>query len=129
MRCAHSRDVGAQLLQGKRISNSRLKPKGDVAAEAMSGGAAGLAFLRVAEGGELEGAKPLREGLSAEQKTALIEQCGAVPGDLLLFAAGDAAIVNKCALLSRNAEMYQRYRLCIVLYAFFQSFLGPSFGF
>ena len=31
---------------GKRLSNSRLKPKGDVAAEATTGGAGGLVYIR-----------------------------------------------------------------------------------
>jgi aspartyl-tRNA synthetase len=84
-------------VQGKRISNSRIKPKGDVAAEASRGGAGGLAFLRVVEGRQLEGAKALREGLSPEQQAALLNRCGAEEGDLLLFAAGDASVVNRCS--------------------------------
>lgn len=52
---------------GKRISNSRIKPKGDICNEAVAAGAAGLAFIRVQEGGEIDAAKPLKEGLSAEQ--------------------------------------------------------------
>ena len=31
---------------GQRLSNSRLKPKGDVAIEAIAGGAAGLVYIR-----------------------------------------------------------------------------------
>lgn len=84
-------------MQGKRISNSRLKPKGDIAAEAVRGGAAGLAFVRLAAGNELEGARAIREGLSAEQAARMIELCGAKEGDLLLIAAGEAAVVNRCA--------------------------------
>lgn len=89
-------DAGARV-QGKRISNSRLKPKGDVAAQAMRGGAAGLAFVRVAANGELEGAKAIREGLSQEQAAEMLALCGANEGDLLLIAAGDAGVVNRCA--------------------------------
>lgn len=88
------------LFQGKRISNSRIKPKGDVAAEATRGGAGGLAFLRVAEGGELEGAKALREGLSSAQQAELLSGCGAASGDLLLLAAGHPTIVNRYGALS-----------------------------
>lgn len=84
-------------VQGKRISNSRLKPKGDVAAEAVRGGAAGLAFVRLASGNELEGAKAIREGLSPDQAAKMIELCAAKDGDLLLFAAGEPAVVNRCA--------------------------------
>ncbi len=56
---------------GKRLSNSRIKPKGDVANEAVAGGAAGLAFIRVMEGGEIDAAKPIKEGLTAEQARVL----------------------------------------------------------
>lgn len=84
-------------MQGKRISNSRIKPKGDVAAEATRGGAGGLAFLRIAEEGEIEGARALREGLSPEQQAELLSSCGATSGDLLLFAAGHPATVNRWA--------------------------------
>jgi aspartyl-tRNA synthetase len=82
-------------VQAARISNSRLKPKGDVARVAVEAGAGGLAFARVANG-QLEGAKPLREGLDAEQTAQLIGLCQAADGDLLLFAAGPEAVVNRC---------------------------------
>ncbi len=49
---------------GKRLSNSRVKPKGDVANEAAAGGAAGLAFLRVLEDGSIDAAKPIKVNLS-----------------------------------------------------------------
>jgi aspartyl-tRNA synthetase len=93
-------------LQGKRISNSRIKPKGDVAAQATRGGAGGLAFLRVVDG-SLDGAKALRDALSAEQKAAIIQACSAEEDDLLLIAAGSAGIVNKyaCPRLSRKASL------------------------
>ena len=52
---------------GKRISNSRIKPKGDVANEAVAGGAAGLAYIRVLEDGAIEAAKPIKEGLNEQQ--------------------------------------------------------------
>ena len=81
--------------EGKRISNSRLKPKGDVFNEAVAGGAGGLAFARVGEdGATLEGAKALCEGLTP-MAGELIAACGAGAGDLLLFGAGDEATVNK----------------------------------
>jgi aspartyl-tRNA synthetase len=32
--------------RGDRISNSRIKPKGDIANEAVAGGAAGLVYIR-----------------------------------------------------------------------------------
>ena len=81
--------------EGKRISNSRLKPKGDVFNEAVAGGAGGLAFARVGEDGvTLEGAKALCEGLNPVAEK-VIAATGASAGDLLLFGAGDVATVNK----------------------------------
>lgn len=41
--------------------------QGDIANEAVAGGAAGLASIRVLEGGAIDAAKPIKEGLSAEQ--------------------------------------------------------------
>jgi aspartyl-tRNA synthetase len=81
---------------GKRISNARIKPKGDIASEATSAGSKGIAFARVAADGKtLEGAKALVGGLSEAQGEALIERMGAGPEDLLLIAAGEEALVNK----------------------------------
>ena len=77
-----------------KLSNSRLKNKGDVAKEAMKGGVNGIAFLRVSEGGGLDGVKPLKEGLSAEQASMLLSQTSAGEGDVLLFAAGDKMTAN-----------------------------------
>jgi hypothetical protein len=42
-------------------------PQGDIANEAVAGGAAGLAYMRVLEGGDIDAAKPVKEGLSPEQ--------------------------------------------------------------
>lgn len=41
----------------------------------MAAGAAGLVSARVQAGSQLEGAKPLREGLSDSQREALISTC------------------------------------------------------
>lgn len=38
----------------------------------MAAGAAGLVYIRVKEGGAIEAAKPVMEGLSAEQRAALV---------------------------------------------------------
>lgn len=81
--------------EGKSISNSRIKPKGDVAAEAVRAGAGGLAFIRVQAEGQIDAAKAIKEGLSADQTAAVLAACGAEEGDLLLIAAGKPAIVNK----------------------------------
>jgi len=81
---------------GKRISNGRVKPKGDIANEAVAAGSRGLAFARVSsDGAALEGAKALVQGLNAEQTAELIATMGAEPEDLLLLAAGDVGLVNK----------------------------------
>jgi aspartyl-tRNA synthetase len=82
-------------LEGSRISNTRLKPKGDVFNEAVAAGAGGLAYARVgSDGATLEGGKALCEGL-APVAAALIATCGAGAGDLILFGAGEEATVNK----------------------------------
>ncbi|PRW57769.1 aspartate--tRNA ligase [Chlorella sorokiniana] len=86
---------GIRVPDGQRVSNSRVKPKGDVSNEAVAGGAAGLVYIRVKEGGEIEAAKPVMEGLTAEQQAALVAQLQGQPGDLLLLAAGKAGSVNK----------------------------------
>ncbi|GAX76683.1 hypothetical protein CEUSTIGMA_g4129.t1 [Chlamydomonas eustigma] len=79
---------------GQRLSNSRLKPKGDIANEAVAGGAAGLAFIRVLEGGAIDAAKPIKEGLNEQQVAAVLASCGGCQaGDLLLLAAGPKPIV------------------------------------
>ncbi|KAL6761701.1 aspartyl-tRNA synthetase [Haematococcus lacustris] len=80
---------------GQRISNSRIKPKGDIANEAVAAGAAGLAYVRVLEGGAIEAAKPIKEGLAPEQVAGLLAACGALPGDLLLLAAGRRPLVAR----------------------------------
>jgi aspartyl-tRNA synthetase len=86
---------GIRVPEGSRISNSRVKPKGDVCSEAQAAGAAGLVALRVNDNGELEGAKPVLEGLSDDAKASVLKELEAQPGDLLLFAAGVPTTVNK----------------------------------
>ena len=92
----------------KKISNAKLKPKGEIFEDAVNAGSAnGIFFCRVAQDGKtLEGAKGLVEGLEnrAEQ---IIERSNATPGSLLLFVAGKTKVVNtaldkvrhKCASL------------------------------
>jgi len=78
-----------------KISNAKLKPKGEIFEDAVNAGSAnGLFFCRVAEDGKtLEGAKGLVEGLAncAEQ---IINTSNAPPGSLLLFVAGKTKVVN-----------------------------------
>jgi aspartyl-tRNA synthetase len=77
------------------LSNVRIKPGGDVFAEAQAAGAGGLAFIRVREGGEIDSIGAIKDNLSAERRAELLERTGAAPGTLLLFGAGDTATVNK----------------------------------
>lgn len=81
------------------ISNVRIKPGGDLFAEASAGGAKGLAYIRVKADGAIETIGAIRDNLSPEQTADLLERTGAKPGHLLLFGAGPTEIVN--ASLSR----------------------------
>lgn len=78
---------------GKRISNSRIKPKGDLSNEAVAGGAAGLAYIRVLAEGAIDAAKPIKEGLEGAQVASLLAACGACEGDLILLAAGPTPVI------------------------------------
>jgi aspartyl-tRNA synthetase len=77
------------------ISNVRIKPGGNLFKEATEAGARGLAYIRVLDDGEIETIGAIKDSLSAESKQQLLTLTGAKPGDLLLFGAGDAAMVNK----------------------------------
>ena len=45
----------------------------------MAAGAGGLVHARVVASGELDAARPVKEGLSAEQQAALVAGCSAQP--------------------------------------------------
>ena len=45
----------------------------------MAAGAGGLVHMRMAASGELDAARPVKEGLSAEQQAALLAGCSAQP--------------------------------------------------
>jgi aspartyl-tRNA synthetase len=77
------------------ISNTRIKPGGDLANLAAQYGAKGLAYIRVREGGEIETIGAIKDNLTEAQKTELFQRTGAEPGTLLLFGAGDKSIVNE----------------------------------
>jgi aspartyl-tRNA synthetase len=77
------------------ISNVRIKPGGNLFKEASEAGAKGLAYIRVLEDNEIDTIGAIKDSLSAESKQQLLTITGAKPGDLLLFGAGDAAMVNK----------------------------------
>ncbi|MEG3845060.1 aspartate--tRNA ligase, partial [Microcoleus sp. herbarium14] len=86
------------------ISNVRIKPGGDLFKEASEAGAKGLAYIRVRENGEIDTIGAIKDNLTEAQKQELLDRTGAKPGHLLLFAAADAATVNKTL---------DRLRLCV----------------
>jgi aspartyl-tRNA synthetase len=77
------------------ISNVRIKPGGNLFKEASEAGAKGLAYIRVLENNEIDTIGAIKDSLSEASKQQLLTITGAKPGDLLLFGAGDAAMVNK----------------------------------
>ncbi|KAG8650531.1 aspartate--tRNA ligase, chloroplastic/mitochondrial isoform X1 [Manihot esculenta] len=78
----------------KSYSNTALK-KGDIYNEAFKSGAKGLPFLKVLDNGEVEGIPALVSSLDPMNKEQLLRRCSAGPGDLILFAVGHHASVNK----------------------------------
>jgi aspartyl-tRNA synthetase len=77
------------------ISNVRIKPGGDIFKEATEAGAAGLAYIRVRENGDIDTIGAIKDNLSEAQKTEILQRTQAEPGTLLLFGAGSTDIVNK----------------------------------
>ncbi|HEY9823925.1 MAG TPA: aspartate--tRNA ligase [Stenomitos sp.] len=83
----------------EQFSNVRIKPGGDLFKVASEGGAKGLAYIRVREGGEIDTIGAIKDNLSADQLAILLERTQATPGTLLLFGADATEVVN--ASLSR----------------------------
>jgi len=79
----------------EKISNVRIKPGGDLFKLVTEAGGKGLAYIRVREGFELDTIGAIKEHLTEAQKQAILERTHAQPGDLLLFGAGPAHLVNK----------------------------------
>jgi aspartyl-tRNA synthetase len=77
------------------VSNVRIKPGGDLFAIASEAGAKGLAFIRVRDNGEVDTIGALKDSLTPDITAELLRRTGAQAGDLLLFGAGPAEIVNK----------------------------------
>jgi aspartyl-tRNA synthetase len=77
------------------ISNTRIKPNGDLSNLVVQYGAKGLAYIRVKADGEIDSIPAIKDNLTAEQKQELIKRTGAEAGTLLLFGAGDTKIVNE----------------------------------
>jgi aspartyl-tRNA synthetase len=82
-----------------QFSNVRIKPGGDLFKVASEGGAKGLAYIRIREGGEIDTIGAIKDNLTQNQIDTLLERTQAKPGDLLLFGAGAADVIN--ASLSR----------------------------
>ncbi|XP_062178162.1 aspartate--tRNA ligase, chloroplastic/mitochondrial [Alnus glutinosa] len=78
----------------KNYSNTALK-KGDIYNEAIKSGAKGLPYLKVMDDGGLEGIPVLVSSLDPINKERLLSRCSAGPGDLMLFAVGQHASVNR----------------------------------
>ncbi|KAI3702307.1 hypothetical protein L6452_28040 [Arctium lappa] len=78
----------------KAFSNTALK-KGDIVSEAIKSGAKGLPFLKILEDGQLDGISALTSSLDPTKKELFLKRCEAGPGDLILFAVGPCASVNK----------------------------------
>ncbi len=79
----------------RAISNTRIKPGGDLANLAAQYGAKGLAYIRVKEDGEIDSIGAIKDNLPPDRKAELLKRTGAEAGTLLLFGAGDRAIVNE----------------------------------
>lgn len=77
------------------ISNTRIKPGGDLSNLVAQYGAKGLAFIRVREGGVIDTIGALKDSITDEVKKELLERTGATAGTILLFGAGEKAIVNE----------------------------------
>lgn len=79
---------------GQKYSNSALK-KGDIYNQAIKSGAKGLPFLKISSDGNLEGISALVSSLGKAEQDMLLRNLSASTGDLILFAVGNNASVNK----------------------------------
>ncbi len=77
------------------ISNTRIKPGGDLANLVAQYGAKGLAFIRVRPGKTIDAIGALKDGMTEEVKNELLRRTKAEDGHLLLFGAGEKSIVNE----------------------------------
>ncbi|KAK7398893.1 hypothetical protein VNO78_10067 [Psophocarpus tetragonolobus] len=78
----------------KKYSNSALK-KGDIYNEALKSGGKGLPFLKILDDGNIEGISALVSSMDPTTRENLLRRCSAGPSDLILFAVGHHASVNK----------------------------------
>ncbi|MBC7883723.1 MAG: aspartate--tRNA ligase [Anaerolineae bacterium] len=76
-----------------KITNTRIKPGGDLFDFVAQFKAKGLAFIRVREGNTIDTIGALKDSLTPEVSASLLERTGAEPGHLLLFGASDETTV------------------------------------
>lgn len=84
-----------RIPNGNRLSNSRLKTKGDIGQKVVEMGAKGLTAIRVKDALSIESTKSIMEGWKEKDILDLISTCSANPGDLLIVVADQEKIVNR----------------------------------
>jgi aspartyl-tRNA synthetase len=87
--------AGADTVKGIRVEGKGDLPRSRLDAlvdRAKELGAAGLVWMRVADGPTLE--SPVVKYLSEAEQLGIIDSLGARPGDLLLLAAGERALIR-----------------------------------
>jgi aspartyl-tRNA synthetase len=87
-----------KVQKGERLSRKDLDDLRDFAA--IYGGK-GVAYTRIKEGGEWQ--SPIAKFLSTTERVAINEKVGAVPGDVVLFAADSFRVVNDVLGNLRNS--------------------------
>ncbi|KAL9296508.1 hypothetical protein ACSQ67_022404 [Phaseolus vulgaris] len=106
----------------KKYSNSALK-KGDIYNEALKSGAKGLPFLKVLDDGNMKGISALVSSMDPTIRENLLRRCSAGPSDLILFAVGHHASVNKT--LDR-LRVYVAHDLGLIDHAVHHPFTAPN---
>jgi len=76
-----------------KITNTRIKPGGDLFDFVAQFGAKGLAFMRIREGNQIDTIGALKDSLTPDISETLLARTGAEPGTLLLFGAADGPTV------------------------------------
>jgi aspartyl-tRNA synthetase len=79
----------------EKISNVQIKPNGDLFKAVTDAGGKGIAYIRVRENEEIDTIGAIKDSLSPQQVSELLQKTGANDGDLLLFGAGDTETVHK----------------------------------
>jgi aspartyl-tRNA synthetase len=79
----------------EKISNVQIKPNGDLFKVVTDAGGKGIAYIRVRENEEIDTIGAIKDSLSPQQVSELLQKTGANDGDLLLFGAGDTETVHK----------------------------------